>query len=109
MLRLLQDKETFHRVIVGKPYYEPFGIEPQVHALHYQHKCRALRAKGTVRRVQSPPPPGVHIGQADRLRACSRSIIHWICRAAVVLIAAGHRGAHLCLPAEEEGPQADRG
>ena len=25
-----QDKETQHRVIVGRDYYEPQGIEPQV-------------------------------------------------------------------------------
>jgi hypothetical protein len=25
-----QDKETHHRVIVGRDYYEPQGIQPQV-------------------------------------------------------------------------------
>lgn len=25
----MQDKETFHRVIVGRDFYEPQGIEPQ--------------------------------------------------------------------------------
>ena len=27
---MLQDKETNHRVIVGKDFYEPQGIDPQV-------------------------------------------------------------------------------
>lgn len=26
----LQDKETQHRVIVGRDYYEPQGVDPQV-------------------------------------------------------------------------------
>jgi hypothetical protein len=28
----MQDKETHHRIIVGKDYYEPLNIEPQVWA-----------------------------------------------------------------------------
>ena len=46
---VLQDKETNHRIIVGKDFYEPQGIDPQVcggvgvGVLLFRGPCRSSR------------------------------------------------------------------